>query len=109
MHLKDYRGILQVDGYAGFDKLFNETLADHPIKEAACWAHVRRKFYDIQVATVSSLAIIAIERIGELYGIEEKIRGSPPDVRREIRRTRSGPLLDALYRWFNDTLTQISG
>ena len=108
-HLKDYCGILQVDGYAGFDKLFNEAVADHPIKEAACWAHVRRKFYDIQAATDSPLALAAIERIGELYGIEEQIQGQPPDIRREIREARSGPLLDALYRWFKDTLTQISG
>ena len=107
-HLKDYRGILQVDGYAGFDKIFNESDANHPIKEAACWAHVRRKFYDIQVATDSPLAIAAIHRIGELYGIEEQIRGQPPDVRREIRQARSGPLLDALYRWFHDTLAQVS-
>ena len=108
MHLKDYRGILQVDGYAGFDKIFNEARAEHPIKEAACWAHVRRKFYDIQVATDSPLAIAAIHRIGELYRIEEQIRGQPPDVRREIRQARSGPLLDALHRWFHDTLGQIS-
>ena len=107
-HLKDYRGILQVDGFAGFDKIFNEAIADHPIKEAACWAHVRRKFYDIQVATDSPLAIAALHRIGELYGIEEQIRGQPADVRREIRQARSGPLLDALHRWFYHTLAQIS-
>jgi transposase len=69
---------------------------------------VRRKVYDIKVATDSPLAIAAIQRIGELYGIEEQIRGQPPDIRREIRQARSGPLLDALYRWFKDTLAQVS-
>jgi transposase len=108
-HLKDFRGILQADGYAGFEKLYNDADPNHPIKEAACWAHVRRKFYDIQVANDSPLAIAAIQRIGELYGIEEQIRGSSPDIRREIRQARSGPLLDALYRWFRDTLAQVSG
>ena len=107
-HLRNYRGILQVDGYADFEKIFNESDAQHPIKEAACWAHVRRKFYDIQVATDSPLAIAAIHRIGELYGIEEQIRGKSPEVRREIRQARSGPLLDALYRWLHDTLAQVS-
>jgi transposase len=107
-HLKDYCGILQADGYAGFDKLYNEANPNHPIKEAACWAHVRRKFYDIQVANDSPLAKTALERIGELYGIEADIRGQSADIRREIREARSGPLLDALYRWFKDTLTQVS-
>jgi hypothetical protein len=107
--LKNFRGILQADGYAGFDKLYNDTDPNHPIKEAACWAHVRRKFYDIQVANDSPLAIAAIQRIGELYRIEEQIRGQPPDIRHEIRHARSGPLLDALYRWFKDTLAQVSG
>jgi transposase len=108
-HLKDFRGILQADGYAGFEKLYNDADPNHPIREAACWAHVRRKFYDIQVATDSPLAIAAIRRIGELYGVEEQIRGQLPDIRREIRQARSGPLLDALNRWFKDTLTQVSG
>jgi len=107
-HLKDFRGILQADGYAGFEKLYNEADPNHPIKEAACWAHVRRKFYDIQFATDSPLAIEAIRRIGELYGIEKHIRGQSADLRREIRQARSGPLLDALYRWLKDTLTRIS-
>jgi transposase len=71
-------------------------------------AHVRRKFYDIHEATKSPLAMTAMQRIGELYGIEEQIRGQLPDVRRKIRQARSGPLLDALYRWFKDTLTQVS-
>ena len=69
---------------------------------------MRRKFYDIQVSTDSSLAIAAIHRIGELYGIEEQIRGQPADVRRKIRQARSGPLLDALHRWVHDTLAQVS-
>lgn len=107
-HLKDFCGTLQADGYAGFDKLYNETNPNHPIKEAACWAHVRRKFYDIQVANESPLAKSALERIGELYGIEEQIRGQSADLRREIRQARSGPLLDTLYRWFKDLLTQVS-
>jgi transposase len=107
-HLKDFCGTLQADGYAGFDKLYNEANPNHPIKEAACWAHVRRKFYDIQVANDSPLAKSALERIAELYGIETAIRGQSADIRREIRQARSGPLLDALYRWFKDLLTQVS-
>src|SRR6201996_2746256 len=104
-HLNNFRVILQADGYAGFDKLYNDADPNHPIKEAACWAHVRRKFYDIHEATQSPVAMTALQRIGELYGIEEQIRGQLPDVRRDIRQARSTPLLDALYRWFKDTST----
>ena len=59
-------------------------------------------------ATDSPIAMTAMQRIGELYGIEEQIRGQTPGVRRDIRQARSVPLLNDLYRWFKDTLTQVS-
>jgi transposase len=107
-HLQTFRGTLQADGYAGFDKLYNEADPNHPIKEAACWAHVRRKFYDIHVTTQSPVAHEALTRIGQLYGIEDSIRHQCADQRQQIRQARAGPLLDDLYRWFNCTLTQLS-
>jgi hypothetical protein len=64
-NLKDFCGVLQADGYAGFGHLYQ---AGH-IQEAACMAHVRRKFYDIQVANGSPIAAEAIQRIGALYDI----------------------------------------
>ena len=69
---------------------------------------MRRKFYDIHEATKSPLAMTVLQRIGELYGVEEQIRGQLPAVRRGSRQARSAPLLDALYRWFRETLTQVS-
>lgn len=107
-HLKDFRGILQADGYAGFDRLFNDADEQHPIQEAACWAHVRRKFYDIHAATDSPLALQALNRIGELYAIEAEIRGQPPDGRREVRMARAGPKLDELHTWFIAARSQLS-
>jgi transposase len=107
-HLRSFRGTLQADGYAGFDKLYNETDPHHPIQEAACWAHVRRKFYDIHAATQSPVALEAMTRIGELYGVEEHIRNQPSDLRRQIRQARAGPVLNDLYSWFKSTLTQLS-
>ena len=59
-------------------------------------------------ATESPIALTAMQRTGELYGIEEQIRGQVHDIRRDIRQSRSGPLLDALYRWFQETLTLVS-
>jgi hypothetical protein len=99
-HLSKFAGILQADGYAGFHHLYEGGR----IVEAACWAHVRRKFYDIQVATGSAIATEAIQRIGALYDIEREVRGRPPDNRWEIRQTRSRPLVDELHRWFNKTI-----
>jgi len=107
-HLKDFVGILQADGYAGFDRLYNDQDPNHPIKEAACWAHVRRKFYDIHVATDSPIASEALTRIGELYGIEAEIRGRSPETRQQVRQVRAGPKLTDLYQWLIATVKKLS-
>jgi transposase len=104
-HLREYRGTLQADAYAGFEQLYKE---DGRIQEAACWAHVRRKFYDLLEAHRSPIAGEAIERIGQLYAIEEQIRGRPPDQRRAVRQTRSRPLLVSLHDWFEASLLKLS-
>ena len=103
-HLRNFRGTLQADAYAGFDRLYE---SGH-IREAACWAHVRRKFYDLHVAHKSPVAQEALRRIGELYAIEEDIRGRFPEERRAVRNERSRPLLDALKRWLEETLVKLS-
>lgn len=107
-HLQHFRGILQADGYAGFERLYNDTDPNHPIKEAACWAHVRRKFFDIHAATDSPLANEALTRIGELYGIEADIRGQPAPLRCQARLARAGPKLTELHHWLLATAKQIS-
>jgi hypothetical protein len=103
-HLKSFKGILQADGYAGFDALY----ATGRIDEAACWAHVRRKFYEIAQAQASPLAAEALQRIAALYAIEAGIRGQLPPQRAAIRQSRAGPLLDQLRHWFDTSLTQLS-
>jgi hypothetical protein len=103
-HLSSFTGILQADGYAGFHHLYEGGR----IVEAACWAHVRRKFYDIQVANGSAIAAEAIQRIGALYDIEREIRGKPADLRCQVRQARAGPLVQELHHWLNKTLTQLS-
>ena len=107
-HLKDFIGILQADGYAGFDRLYNDQDPHHPIKEAACWAHVRRKFYDIHVATDSPIASEALTRIGELYGIEAEIRKQSPETRQQIRQARAGPKLTEFHQWLIATVKRLS-
>jgi transposase len=102
-HLAPFRGILQADAYAGFRELYGEC-----IKEAACWAHARRAFYELYQANHSPLAAEALERIGALYEIEAEIRGCPPDQRTATRQARAGPLLDSLQEWLRHTLTRVS-
>jgi transposase len=105
-HLKTYRGVLQADGYAGFAGLYDRT--EQPLTEAACWAHTRRKFYDIYQATESPLAKEALEQIGALYGLEEEIRGRAPEQRRATRQARAGPLLTTFHGWCHATLAKVA-
>ena len=104
-HLRQFRGALQADAYAGFNQLYKE---DGRIQEIACWAHVRRKFYDLQEAHASPIASEALERIAALYAIEKEIRGRPPDERQQVRMLRSRPLLQPLRDWFEVSLTKLS-
>jgi transposase len=103
-HLKKFQGTLQADGYAGFDQIYEAG----SIHEAACWAHVRRKFYDIQVAHKSVVAAEALERIAALYAIEKEIHGRLPEERRAVRKERSRPLLESLKQWLEEVLGQLS-
>jgi len=103
-HLKVFTGTLQADGYAGFHHLYETGR----IREAACWAHVRRKFFDIHQTNQSPIAKAALDRIAALYTIEKDIRGQPPDVRKSHRQSRAGPLLIELKDWLTATLTTLS-
>lgn len=103
-HLADYMGVLQADAYAGFNALYE----DGTIREAACWAHARRKFDDLHEARPSALTTEALRRIGELYAIEAEIRGKPPDERRQARQTRAKPLVDDLEHWLLGMLGKLS-
>ena len=103
-HLRGFSGILQADAYAGFHHLYEGGR----IQEAACWAHVRRKFYDLQVAHASPLAAEALKRMAELYAIESDIRGRPPEERLQARTARARPLLDSLHQWLQATLSTVS-
>jgi len=102
-HLQAFAGVLQADAYAGFERLYGER-----IQEAACWAHARRKFYDIQVANQSPIATEALDRIGRLYGIETEIRGRTPSERMAVRQARAGPELESLHVWLQAILKSLS-
>jgi len=103
-HLVTFRGVLQVDGYAGY-----RSLAERGhVQLAFCWAHVRRRFYEIAAAGAAPIATEALARIAELYAIEAEIRGQSPDERRSFRRERARPLVDILKAWFETKLAMAS-
>ena len=103
-HLANFTGTLQADGYAGYGQLY----LSKPIREAACWAHVRRKFYDLAQAHASPIAAEALRRIGQLYAIESTIRAEPPHTRLAIRQREAWPLLDDLHAWLLRSVTTLS-
>lgn len=102
-HLAQFRGTLQVDGYAGFEQL----TARGTIQWAACWAHARRTFYGVHQTTGSPIAGEALRRIAALYAIESGIRGQCPDERRRVRKHRTQSLTDALKPGLEDQLQQV--
>lgn len=104
-HLDRFRGTLQVDGYAGFERLADSGR----VTLAACWAHTRRKFYELAEATGSPIAIEALARIATLYKIEALIRGQSADARRAARQARSRPLIEAMRPWLERELARIPG
>jgi len=103
-HLKNFKGALQADAYAGFHHLYNTG----DIYEVACWAHARRKFHDIHAVHASPITTEAIARIGALYGIEEEVRGKPAELRCTIRQTRAKSLLGDLRSWLEKSLRTLS-
>jgi transposase len=102
-HLANFKGVVHVDGYPGFDRLRDGG----NIQLAACWAHARRKFYEVHEATDSPVAAEALRRIAELYVIETTIRGQPADARRAARHIRSLPLVTAMKTWLEAELHRI--
>jgi transposase len=94
-HLEGFKGILQVDGYAGYRKLAERG----DVKLAFCWAHMRRNFYELATPGPAPIASEALKRIAEFYAIEKDIRGRSAEERRIIRQQKSRPLADTFEQW----------
>jgi transposase len=99
-HLANFKGILHVDGYAGFEQLAENG----DVVLAACWSHTRRKFYEFVEATGSPVAAETLRRIGELYVIEARVRGQSSAHRLAERRSFSKPVVQALNSWLEALL-----
>lgn len=103
-HLQNFKGVLHVDGYTGFERLTGRG----DIVLAACWAHTRRKFYEIAEADKAPVAIEAVQRIAEIYAVEAKLRGQPPAHRLAWRRALSRPLVLELRIWLQTQLPKLA-
>ena len=103
-HLQHYAGILQADAYAGYNALY----ASGRILEAACWAHVRRKFYDIHISRPSPITTHVLAEIAKLYQVETSVRGSLPEQRRLMRQAESVPIVTTLRAWLTEHMKALS-
>jgi transposase len=106
-HLAAFKGLLQVDGYAGFKRLAGDR-TDDSITLAFCWTHMRRKFYDFRQQTKSPLAEEALRRIARLYEIEAEIRGQTAEDRWLARQERSKPIVEAFHAWLTEQQARVS-
>ena len=113
-HLARFRGVIQADAFSGYQALTRPVSANDrigrgpPLIHAACWAHARRKFYDVFEATKSPIAEEALKRIGELYKIEAEITGQPAETRLAARQGRAVAILDALRDWLTAQRRRLS-
>ena len=103
-HLMGFKGVLQVDGYAGYRPLAETG----DVRLAFCWAHVRRRFYELAAAGPAPIASEALERIASLYAVESDIRGQAADERRRVRQERSRQIIETLHAWLKAQLERIS-
>jgi transposase len=103
-HLKGFRGILQVDGYAGYRVMAEAG----EVALALCWAHVRRRFFEIAQAGNAPIATEALARIAALYAIEQECRGRAAEERCAVRQERTVPLLGDLKTWLEARLAAVS-
>jgi len=121
-HLANYAGILQADAYGGYGKLYEADRRPGPITEALCWAHARRKFFELadlaasarrkakgkKLAVVSPLALEAVRRIDALFAIERDLNGRGAAARLAARRERSAPLVAELEVWMREARAKLS-
>ena len=109
-HLRGFAGILQADAFAGYNRLYEPGRSPGPVTEAACFAHARRKFYELadiaagkrrgkRAPPISPLAMEAVKRIDALFDIERGINGETAERRLAVRREQSAPILADLEDW----------
>jgi hypothetical protein len=118
-HLQNFTGILQADAYGGYNGLFDPARAQGAITPALCFAHARRKFFELAdivantrrgkaAAAISPLALEAVRRIDALFDIERGINGLSAEERLRVRQEQSAPLMGELEAWLSDERSRLS-
>jgi hypothetical protein len=117
-HLAGYCGILQADAYAGFNMLYKPDRKPGPITEAGCWAHARRKLFELadiasqarsqKPATISPIAFEAVQKFDAIFMLERSINGLPPEARVAARRKGIAPLVNDLIEWMKRERAKLS-
>ena len=122
VHLASWSGLLQADAYGGYNALYKDTRAPGPIIEAGCFAHARRKFFELadvegaarkksrgeRTGTIYPIALEAVQKLDALFDIERTINGLGPAKRLAVRREHSAPLMDDLHDWLEAQLAKLS-
>ena len=109
-HMAGFAGILQVDGYAAYIQLAKARAgANETVALAGCWAHLRRRFYELHVNGSSRIATQTVSTMAELWAVEEAIRGKDPATRARARQERSAALVAELFKLWETELPRISG
>jgi transposase len=118
-HLAGFTGILQADAYSGYEQLYRPDRKPGPIRQALCWSHARRKFFELadiaanarrgkDAPPISPLAFEAVKRIDTLFDIEREANGQPAQARLALRREQSRPVVIALQEWMRAERAKLS-
>ena len=117
-HLAGYSGILQADAYAGFNALYKADRKPGPITEAGCWAHARRKLFELadiaskardqKPTTISPIAFQAVQKFDAIFMLERSINGLSPEQRVAARRRDIAPLVNDLIEWMKRERAKLS-
>jgi transposase len=107
-HLEGYRGILQVDGYTAYHRLARPEGANEGVRLAACWSHVRRKFYELHVSDASVVAAQTLEQMAALWALEERVRGKDAGTRMQARQAESAAVVSTLFKFWEKELPKLS-
>ena len=118
-HLAGYTGLLQADAYAGYDGLYAPERKPGPVTDALCWAHARRKFFELadiaakarrgdKAPAISPVALEAVRHIDALFDLERALNGLPAAERLALRQAQARPLVEALEPWMREVRAAMS-
>jgi transposase len=117
-HLAGYSGILQADAYSGYNALYEADRKPGPITEAACWAHARRKCFELadiaskarnnNLAVISPIAFAAVQKFDAIFALERGINGLSPEQRLAVRRRDIAPLVNEFIAWMKQERAKLS-